>query len=78
MSHQEIIGAYEEAKRRSLSPAAVERIYGIPRGSLGNLRWKKEGPKFYKAGKRRILYMADDVEAWIHRRPIETRDSDNE
>ncbi len=52
-------------KKVTATPSQVEAIYGIPRGSLANLRWQKAGPKFFKVGPRRILYRLTDVEEWI-------------
>jgi len=65
----------KEIKKRAITPRELEAIYGIPRGSLANLRWSKRGPKYYKAGLRRVIYMVEDVEEWLSRNPILTRDS---
>ena len=62
-------------ERWMLSPAQVEFLFGIPRGSLANLRWQKKGPRYFKAGSRRILYKAEDVKSWIERNPVLTADS---
>jgi predicted DNA-binding transcriptional regulator AlpA len=57
------------------TPAEVEKIFGIPKASLANLRWSRRGPKFFKAGARRVLYRLADVEAWIESNPILTKDT---
>lgn len=43
-------------------------------GSLANLRCKKEGPKYYKVGKK-VLYRRSDLETWLGSQPVLTRDS---
>lgn len=65
----------KELKKRAITPAELEEIYGIPRGSSANLRWQKKGPKYYKAGPRRVIYMVEDVEEWLSRNPVLTTDS---
>lgn len=65
----------KELKKRAITPAELEEIYGIPRGSSANMRWAKRGPKYYKAGGRRVLYMVEDVEEWLSRNPVLTTDS---
>jgi len=65
----------KEVKRRAITPKDLEEIYGIPRGSSANMRWAKKGPKYYKAGPRRVIYMVEDVEEWISRNPVQTIDS---
>jgi hypothetical protein len=65
----------EALKKRALSPNEVEAIYGIPQGSLANMRWKKTGPKYYKVGTKRVKYLVDDVEDWMTKAPVLTKDS---
>ncbi len=65
----------EKIRKKALTPIDVETIYGIPRGSLANMRWAKTGPKYYKVGSRRVMYLVNDVEEWITRSPIQTKDS---
>jgi predicted DNA-binding transcriptional regulator AlpA len=65
----------KEFEKRSITPAELEAIYGIPRGSLANMRWAKKGPKYYKAGARRVIYMVSDVENWLSRNPVLTSES---
>ena len=62
----------KELKKRAITPKELEAIYGIPRGSAANLRYQKRGPKYYKAGRRRVIYMVEDVEE-IERKTILTR-----
>ena len=61
-------------KKRAGTPRQIEALYGIPKGSLANLRYFKKGPRFFKLG-RRVVYFLDDVEAWLRQDPRETIDS---
>jgi predicted DNA-binding transcriptional regulator AlpA len=65
----------QEMKKRAITAKELEAIYGIPRGSAANMRWAKKGPRYYKAGSRRVIYMVDDVEEWLSRNPVLTTDS---
>ena len=65
----------KDLKKRFITPKEVEEVYSIPQGSLANMRWAKKGPKYYKAGSRRVMYLVDDVEAWLSRNPVLTTDS---
>ena len=60
--------------KRAVSPAEVESMYGISRGTLANFRYRKVGPKYYKVGTRKVLYLVDDVENWCRRNPVLTAD----
>ncbi|MFC1592309.1 helix-turn-helix domain-containing protein [Thermodesulfobacteriota bacterium] len=53
---------------------SVSEIYGIPMGTLANMRWQKKGPKYFKRG-RKAFYFFEDVEAWIKEFPVLTIDS---
>ncbi len=61
-----------ELKKRAMTPAEVEMVYGIPRGSLANLRVLRRGAKYYKVGSRRVMYMVEDLEEWLLRNPVLT------
>lgn len=43
-------------------------------GTLGNLRCRKEGPRYYKLNKK-VLYKRSDLEKWFESEPVLTRDS---
>jgi hypothetical protein len=58
----------------TVTPKEVETLFGIPRGSLANMRWAKKGPRFYKQG-RKIFYFLSEFEAWIRSNPCQTIDS---
>jgi hypothetical protein len=56
------------------TPKEMSRIYGIPLGTLANLRCQKRGSKFFRRG-RSILYFFNDFEAWLKRDPVLTVDT---
>lgn len=60
--------------KRALSPDDVEIIYGIPRGTLANLRSKRVGCVFWKVGSK-CYYRADEFERWFFSHKILTKDS---
>ena len=62
------------SERKMLSPAEVEVVYGISRGSLANLRWARKGPRYFKVGSRRIRYRMEDIRAWAESNPVNTID----
>jgi hypothetical protein len=51
-------------EKEIFSPAQLaERYSGITVLTLADWRYKKKGPKFFRAGKR-VFYRKADVEAW--------------
>jgi hypothetical protein len=67
-------------ERKTLSPQQVEEMYGIPTGTLANLRCQKRGPRYFVLGgspgkKRKVLYFVEDLESWIRQYPVLTTDS---
>lgn len=72
----------KELKKVTLRPSEVKDMFGIPEGTLANLRWAKKGPRYFKKpgnGKktacRGVFYLLADVEEWITSRPVQTVDS---
>lgn len=65
----------ESIQKKALSAADVEAIYGIPTGTLANMRCQKRGPRFFKIGRKKVVYFPEDVEPWLRSCPIETIDS---
>lgn len=53
-----------------LSPKGVAQEYGIPVGSLANLRWRGTGPRYVKRGTK-VLYKRADVEEWLESQTVE-------
>ena len=64
-----------KVSRRALSPREVAELYPISEGTLANLRYNREGPKFFKVGKRKVVYYLEDVDAYFRQQPVLTRDS---
>lgn len=55
-------------KKQFMRPATVEAIYDISASSLAQMRYRGEGPAFYKPNGpdgRTVLYKVSDIEAWI-------------
>ncbi len=48
----------------SITPTEVAERYGLNKGTLANMRSKKEGPPYVKIGKK-ILYKVIDLEKWL-------------
>ena len=73
MSHRE---QKRELRKIALTPVEVYATFGVPTGTLANLRWSKRGPRYFKRpGGRGILYLLSDVEAWITSCPVQTLES---
>jgi len=65
----------ESIQKKALNPPEVAARYGIPTGTLANMRSERRGPRFYKIGRKKILYFDEDVESWLRSNPVETIDS---
>lgn len=61
-------------KQKTATAKQISEIYGIPVGTLANLRYQKRGPKYYRVS-RKVFYVLSDVENWIMRNPVLTSDS---
>ena len=63
-------------QRITLKPSEVRATFGIPEGTLANLRWSKKGPRYFKKpGGRGVFYLLEDVRVWITCQPVQTMDS---
>ena len=47
------------------TPAEVAEALHTTTASLAQVRYRGDGPKFVRVGRRRVLYPWDDVEQWI-------------
>ena len=47
------------------TPAEVAEALHTTPASLAQMRYRGDGPKFVRAGRRRVLYRWVDVEQWI-------------
>lgn len=48
-----------------LTTREVSALIGVPAGTLQNLRWRGEGPKYVKVSRRSVRYRDTDLEQWI-------------
>ena len=61
--------------RKAITPRQAAQAYGISEGTLANMRHQKTGPKYYKIGKRKVIYFIEDFESWLRKNPVLTIDS---
>jgi hypothetical protein len=47
------------------TPAEVAKALHTTPASLAQMRYRGDGPKFVRAGRRRVLYRWVDVEQWL-------------
>lgn len=52
----------------------IQRFPFLNKGTLANLRSRKQGPKFFKVG-RKVVYLLGDIEKWLTSQPVLTKDS---
>lgn len=60
--------------RKAVTPQEASEIYPLSVGTLANERYHKRGPKYFRCG-RKVLYLVEDLEAWLFRNPVLTIDS---
>lgn len=53
-----------------LSPHEVYEFLGISKWTLWYWRKTRQGPRFYRIGKRLIRYRRSDVKAWLEFREV--------
>jgi hypothetical protein len=58
----------------TISPEQAVERYGLNKGSLANMRSRKQGPPYLKIG-RKCLYPVKSFEAWLFQNPVRTIDS---
>lgn len=58
----------------TITPEQAAERYGICKGSLANMRNKKQGPPYLKIG-RKVLYPVKSFEDWVFAHPVLTIDS---
>jgi hypothetical protein len=58
-----------------LSPAQVcERVPGMTEEILQHLRKNRQGPAFYKPTLKTTLYLESEIDAWVARSRVQTRE----
>ncbi len=62
---------------KALPPEGISEVYGVPKGTLANMRSQGRGPKWYRRG-RRVVYFLEDVEKWLRSESHQTVDSVNQ
>jgi hypothetical protein len=60
-------------EKRFITPKQAANMYGFSVGYLANLRLKRQGPAYYKPGKK-VLYKVADFESWVTENPVKTID----
>lgn len=56
----------------AFTPAEAATFTGFTTGVLGNMRSAGTGPKFHRVGKRKILYLREDLLDWIRSSQVST------
>jgi hypothetical protein len=64
----------KKMEKKAMTPQASE-AYGLSVGTLCNLRYQKRGPKYHVVGRRKVLYFVSDIELYIKKGLVLTRDS---
>jgi len=62
-------------EKRALTPRDVSFMYGLSEGTLANWRSKRIGPRYFKAGLRKVIYFQSDLDVWAQSCPVQTIDS---
>jgi len=62
-----------EETKRYLDEAAAARLLALSRRTLQRLRSEGGGPAFIRAGARRVLYDAAEIERWAEGRTFAHR-----
>jgi hypothetical protein len=60
--------------KKMVSTKEVAEIYPVCTGTLQNWRVMKQGPRFFRVG-RKVLYRLDDLENFFTTTPVLTNDS---
>lgn len=64
----------EALNKRTVTPDEAVQMFGVPKGTLANLRSQKRGCRYFKQGKR-VFYRTDEFEKWLTSNPVMTTDS---
>ncbi len=64
----------EKPEKITLTSEEIEAIYGVDKGTLANLRCKRQGCPYFKRGKR-VYYKKSDWENYLFSSPVLTSDS---
>ena len=61
-------------EKKYLNPRELAQTFSLNTGTLANMRTRKIGPPFSKAGKK-ILYRIQDVEQWLRANTVKTEEN---
>ena len=61
---------------RLVSSREVSELTTVPEGTLGWLRHRGAGPRFFKLG-RRVVYKQADVEEWLEEQFINSKGAES-
>lgn len=61
----ESVAASRNQNKQLLNSAEVAELIRVPEATLRYWRHVGIGPRSFKMGPRRVLYRADDVDAWV-------------
>jgi hypothetical protein len=64
----------EDISRKAVTAKEAALMYGFKEGTLANMRSQKVGPKFYKVGRKKVLYFTEDLDIWARANPVLTKD----
>jgi hypothetical protein len=59
----------------TITPEQAAERYNLNIGTLANLRSRREGSRYLKVGRRKVLYRVADLESWLFSQPVKTKDS---
>lgn len=59
-------------EKKMLTPEDVSQMYSVSKGTLGNWRCNRTGPRFFKVGKKKILYKLEDIQKFFESQPVIT------
>jgi len=58
----------------TITSKQVSERYNLNKGTLANMRCRKEGPPYIKMGKRKVLYRISDIEKYLTEGRVQTKD----
>lgn len=61
-----------QTQKVAYTPKEVEVLYGLDYQTLANWRAKGKGPRYVKAGARRVLYRRTDLDKWMEANLVQT------
>jgi hypothetical protein len=64
----------EKIEKVTLTGEEIEALYGVDKGTLANLRSKRQGCPYFKRG-RRVYYKKSDWETYLFSNPVLTVDA---